>query len=104
MLRSCLAVADGGDSRFRHMAVKTFVHTCGLALSHTRRIPGAVRAIEMTITHKTGVAYGKEVIETMMWLRMITYLSPTRLVVVYKSPLPGIKDAGRYRADGFEWA
>lgn len=47
-----------------------------------------VRAIEMTITHENDVVYGREVFETMMWLGELKHYSPTRLVVIYKSPLP----------------
>lgn len=42
----------------------------------------------MTITHKSEIVYGREVLETMLWLRELKYYGPTRLVVIYKSPLP----------------
>jgi hypothetical protein len=45
----------------------------------------------MTITHNNEVAYGSEVLKTMMWLRGLKFVSPTRLVIIYKSPLPRIQ-------------
>lgn len=94
-LRSCLGVADGGISRDGTQAVKTFLRTCALSLSRTRPTQNetrnafqGVRAIEMTITHMNEVVYDREVLETMMWLHELKYYSPTRLVVIYKSPLP----------------
>lgn len=42
----------------------------------------------MTITHQSEIVYGREVLETILWLREIKYYGPTRLVVIYKSPLP----------------
>ncbi|KAH7083072.1 hypothetical protein BKA63DRAFT_142826 [Paraphoma chrysanthemicola] len=45
----------------------------------------------MTITHKSGIVYGGEVWQTMEWLQELKYHAPTRLVVIYKSPLPHIQ-------------
>jgi hypothetical protein len=42
----------------------------------------------MTVTHNNEVVYGREILETMMWLHELKFDSPTRLVVIYKSPLP----------------
>lgn len=104
-LRSCLGVADGGISRGENKAVRTFLHTCALSLSRTRPTQNGtqndsrgVRAIEMTITHKSEVVYDREVLETMMWLCELKYYRPTRLVVVYKSPLPKIRMLGDIQA------
>jgi hypothetical protein len=88
-LRSCLGVANGGNSRYQNIAVRTFVRACTLFLSrHAKNRTRGQRAIEMTISHKTEVAYGIEVIQTMVWLCELSYFYPTRLVVIYKSPLP----------------
>lgn len=96
-IRSCLGVADGGISKRENRAVRDFLQTCTLHLSQTRRIQNGmqgIRAIEMTITHDGDVAYGREVIETIMWLLQLRYCDPTRLIVVYKSPLPRIQMLG----------
>ncbi|KAH8728013.1 hypothetical protein GQ44DRAFT_757462 [Phaeosphaeriaceae sp. PMI808] len=42
----------------------------------------------MTITHKSEIIYGIDFLQTVMWLPMLKYYGPTRLVVIYKSPLP----------------
>lgn len=90
-LRSCLGVADGGISEYENKAVRTFLRTCALSLSQARPTQNGnrgVRAIEMTISHKSETVYDMEVSETMMWLRELKYYSPTRLVVIIKYPLP----------------
>jgi hypothetical protein len=90
-LRSCLGVADGGISRCGNRVVRNFLQICALYLSQTRRTQSGlrgVRAIEMTITHQSEIVYGREVLETMLWLGQLKYYGPTRLVVIYKSPLP----------------
>jgi hypothetical protein len=75
------------------------VDTCVDALSQTRGRPGETRGpriIEMTIYHKTGAAYGREIAEVTAFIVNVqeTYYCPTRLVVVYESPLPSIRFEG----------
>lgn len=68
-----------------------FVQTCAQYLSQSRRAQDGsrgVQAIELTITHKSGIVYGGEVWQTIEWLQELRYYAPTRLVVIYKSPLP----------------
>lgn len=91
VLRSCLARPDAGINMRENEAVKAFLRTCKEAVSRTRRGKkdgGGVRAIEMTINHKSEVAYGYEVLRTALWLKQMRYFGPTRVVVVYQSPLP----------------
>jgi hypothetical protein len=90
-LRSCLGVADGGIGRRENNAVRNFLQMCALYLSRTRRTQNGLRGvqtIEMTITHQREIVYGMEVLDTILWLQELKYDSPTRLVVIYKSPLP----------------
>jgi hypothetical protein len=99
-LRPCLGSAPefplvGDESVW----LTTFVDTCVDALSQTRRRPDGTRGprtIEMTIYHKTGVVYGREIVEVTAFIADVreTYYCPTRLVVVYKSPLPSIRFEG----------
>ncbi|KAF2130132.1 hypothetical protein P153DRAFT_339703 [Dothidotthia symphoricarpi CBS 119687] len=96
-LRSCLGETDEDISLCKNKAVRNFLRICALNLSQTRRTQNGsqdVRAIEMTITHKSEVVYGREVLETILWLCQLKYSFPTRLVVIYKSPFP------RYRVFG----
>lgn len=95
-LRSCLGVADGGASRYENEAVRTFLRLCTRSLSQTRpeqnglqndSIKG-VRAIEMTVTYRSESVYDREILEFVLWLGELRYYTPTRLVVIYKSPLP----------------
>ena len=95
VLRSCVGVADAGISRGENEAVRTFLRTCALSLSRTRPTQNGtqkyfrgVRAIEMTMPHKSGIVYGREVMETLMLPSELKYYSQTRLVVIYKSPFP----------------
>ncbi|ORY18249.1 hypothetical protein BCR34DRAFT_473657 [Clohesyomyces aquaticus] len=90
-LRSCLGVADRGLRKTENRAVGDFVQMCGSFLSQTRWTQNGVRGprvIEMTITRKSETAYGIEFLQTMAWLGMFKYYGPTKLVFIYKSPLP----------------
>jgi hypothetical protein len=96
-LRSCLGVPDGGDSRRENEAVRAFLRICAVSLSRTRLaqngIPNKsrrVQTIEMTITHQSDLVYGIEVFETVMSFSELRYFGPTRLVIVYQSPLPRV--------------
>ena len=117
-LRSCLGVADWWPFRRReNRAVRSFLQTCALALSRTRQTQDetrngtqdetrndtqdgtlnrtqngsrGIRTIEITITHKSEIVYGRELMDTMIWLSALDYYSPNRLVFIYKSPLPKI--------------
>jgi hypothetical protein len=90
-LRNCLGAAGWDSSSYTSKEVKGFVQMCTHYLSQTRRrrngSPG-VFAIEMTITHKHEIVYSMEVFETMISLCDFKFYAPTRLVVIYKSPLP----------------
>jgi hypothetical protein len=100
-LRPCLGSApifplDEDES----VSPTTFVQTCRYALSQTRRRPDSTygpQTIEMTINHKTGIAYGREIVEVAVLIGDLreTCYCPTRLVVVYKSPLPEIRFEGQ---------
>jgi hypothetical protein len=90
-LKSCLGVTDGGSIRRENRVVKSFVQMCTRYLSQTRQTQNGsrgTRTIEMTITHNKDIVYGSEVAFTAVWLQEILYYAPTRLVVVYQSPLP----------------
>jgi hypothetical protein len=50
-----------------------------------------VTVIEVTVIHTARAVYGKEVLDVLTLLHDITYYSPTRLVLIYKSPLPTIQ-------------
>lgn len=117
-LGSCLGVADRDPFRRReNRAVRSFLQTCALARSRTRQTPDGtqngtqdefrngtqdgtlngtqngfrrIRTIEITITHKSEIVYGRELMDTMTWLCALKYYSPHRLVFIYKSPLPKI--------------
>ncbi len=94
VLRSCLGLEDEGLSRYGNETVRDFVSTCTSYLSQTRRTQNGVEgvpSIEMTITHKSGIAYGREAVETMMWLGVLKRSVPARLVVICKSPFPEIQ-------------
>jgi hypothetical protein len=93
-LRGCFGGADGDSSIWENRVVKDFLQICALSLSRTRRTQNGVQAIEMTITHKSEIVYGMDVMQTMLWLHELEYDSPTRLVVIYKSPLPRIQVPG----------
>lgn len=94
VLRSCLGVADAGISIHENSVVKDFLRLSTSHLSRTRRtLNGSrgVRAIEMTITHESEIEYGREVLLAMLQLSDLKYHGPTRLVVIYKSPLPKLQ-------------
>jgi hypothetical protein len=53
-----------------------------------------VQTVEMTMTHKHEIVYGTEVLDVIFFLREIIILlfhDPTRLVVIYMSPLPRLQ-------------
>ncbi|KAJ4982684.1 hypothetical protein SVAN01_11830 [Stagonosporopsis vannaccii] len=105
-LRSCLGMADGGISRDKNKAVRTFLRLCTRSLSRTRPVQTGsqrnsgqdVQAIEMTINYTSGIVYEQEVLETILWLGQLKYYTPTRLVVIYKSPLPNTRVTGEKQA------
>jgi hypothetical protein len=71
--------------------IRDFLHTCALSLSFMRRTQNrtrGIRIIEITITHKDVSVYGREVVETLLWLGELNYYVSTRLVVVFRSLLP----------------
>lgn len=85
---------QGSSIREPNAIVESFVQTCRKYLSRTRQVQNGSlgpRTIEMTITYKEGVTYGREVVETLVWLSQPAYYTPTRLVVVYKTPTPDVK-------------
>lgn len=93
LLRSCLGLPNESISRWEPKAVKKFLQGCRFYLSQTRQTQNGrqgVQTIEMTINHKSGITYGREVIQTMTWVGQVKDYqdSPTQLVVIYKSPLP----------------
>jgi hypothetical protein len=100
ILRTCLVVAalssaHGNES----VCTRTFLNTCQLAISQTRRTMDRTRCprtIEMTINHKNDVTYGKEIRETMRLIGDLRYYwhRPARLVIVYRSPLLTIQTRG----------
>ncbi|KAH6616796.1 hypothetical protein C7974DRAFT_442607 [Boeremia exigua] len=101
VLRSCLGMAGAGISQGENTAVKSFLRVCALTLSRTRPARNrawdgtqsgsrGVRAIEITITYRRDAVHSREVMEAVVWLSKLTYLTPTRVVVIYQSPLPRI--------------
>jgi hypothetical protein len=101
-LRNSLGLVGVGHISWASKAVRAFLDTCALSFSRTRRTQEEnsngrryVRTIEVTITHKTGAVYGKEVLDVLTVLSDLIYYSPTRLVVIYKSPLPRIRLCSR---------
>ena len=87
-LGSCLGVADRDPFiRRENRAVRSFLQTCA---NGTQNGFQRIRTIEITITHKSEIVYGRELIDTMTWLCALKYYSPHRLVFIYKSPLPKI--------------
>jgi hypothetical protein len=100
ILQSCLVAAPLSSAHGNEsVCTRTFLHTCQLAISQTRRTMDRTRCprtIEMTITQKNDVTYGKEVRETMRLIEHLRYYwhRPARLVIVYKSPLPTIQTRG----------
>jgi hypothetical protein len=102
-MQSSLGITDGGLSSCATKEVRNFLQTCVLSLSRTRRtqnrsqngarsIPTIeVTVIEVTVIHTARAVYGREVLDVLTLLYDITYYSPTRLVVMYKSPLPTIR-------------
>lgn len=95
-LRSCLGLGEWPWPEQINTLVADFIQLCSHHLSQTRRpqtydSPRSIRAIEMTITHKSQVAYGVEVLETIMSLVHIQYYGSARLVIIYKSPLPKLQ-------------
>ncbi|KAH4159243.1 hypothetical protein HBH43_189040 [Parastagonospora nodorum] len=101
-LRRCLGLlAINGRPRRLSNHLRSFIDLCAVSLSQVRHTQNAIdgrtgyfsrgkRAIELTITHKDGVVYGAEVMETIYLLSAFTYIGPARCVIIYKSPLPEI--------------
>ncbi|KAH6616798.1 hypothetical protein C7974DRAFT_402460 [Boeremia exigua] len=107
-LQSCLGVPDEYVSE-QNTAVQSFLDVCAFALSRTRPAPGRtpdappVRTIEMTITHARGAVHGREVMESVLWLTQPTHYPPSRVVVVYQSPMPRITLHGDAQAADAEF-
>jgi hypothetical protein len=91
-LGPCLGIASLFTLGRLSVRAKTFVRTCCDALYQTRQRPDGM----LTINYATDVVYGRE---TLMAMALISdlehlYYLPTRLVVVYKSPLPELQFDG----------
>jgi hypothetical protein len=113
LMQSSLGITDGGLSSYATKKVRNFLQTCVLSLTRTRRTQNGsqngarsiptievtvievtvieVTVIEVTVIHTARAVYGKEVLDVLTLLHDITYYSPTRLVLIYKSPLPTIQ-------------
>jgi hypothetical protein len=101
-LRGCLSVLDGeASTRYANEPIGAFVNLCRQAVSDTRWT-NATRRIEMSITYSNTAVYGREVLETMIWLAVRTYLAPMGLLVVCKAPLPRTHMGGAV-ADALAW-
>lgn len=92
-LRRCIGLEDWLRPELDNKAVRDFVKLCTHHNSQMRRPqpldgPYGMRAIELTISHKTEVVYGLEVLEAIYSLIDINYSGPHRLVIIYKTPLP----------------
>ncbi|KAH7384307.1 hypothetical protein DE146DRAFT_622319 [Phaeosphaeria sp. MPI-PUGE-AT-0046c] len=98
-LRSCLDIADDRSSELRRGIGRSFVRLCRSCLVRTPMdqddAPGP-QVIEITISHKSGVVYGREVLDLMLWLGWLEDLAPTRLVIIYKTPLPKSQHNSRF--------
>lgn len=111
-LRRCLSLlAINSRPRWLNHDLRSFIGLCALSLSAVRHTQNAIdgrtgsfrrgkRAIELTITHKNGVVYGREVMDTIYMLSAFTYMGHARCVIIYKSPLPAI-DAETMRRTPF---
>lgn len=101
-LNSCLGMADKDRGALAHITVgktvRNFLRTCDASLSQTQPSrngtqngAGGVQTLEMTITHKSNAVYGREVHKTVIRLNRLKFCAPSRLVVIYKTPLPRTK-------------
>jgi hypothetical protein len=90
----CMGIIGGGRRRGRSEFSRKFLELCHHRLFQTRgRNTDAQgkRTIELTIWHNSNIEYGLEVWKTMLWLENVHGQKWTRLVVVYKSPLPRLR-------------
>jgi hypothetical protein len=72
--------------------IKNFVALCS---SHM--VPQNMQNIEITITHKSGIVYGAEVMDTIVWLTEHQKYTKVQLKVVFESPMPTpVVSSGRH--------
>jgi hypothetical protein len=101
------------DSRsFEDNAAERFFVKCARSVARTSvtdDLSKSIRTIHLTMTHKSDAEYSWDVVVTLNWpqqLRDLDWITPTRFVIIYETPLPRMNIAGNIKnpSDLAKWS